>query len=128
MSKPESVKIDPWTDFPRQSYSFITDDFVHDKIFTWKLNAKGAKSTVNFKANIKSDKTGFKLSDEVKFWFDLPQGRSFYSKIKSTDYLKLHFDNGIFEQWNKKWNLYATLNLTKALTNASLRLGANHKS
>ena len=39
-----------------------------------------------------------------------------------------HLDNGIVEKWNKKWNLYATLNLTKTLSNASLRLGAGNKS
>lgn len=128
MSKPESVKIDPWTDFPKQSYSIFTDDFVHDKLYTFKVNSKGSRSAVNLKANIKSDKSGLKLSDEVKYWYDLPEGRSFYSKVKSTDYIKFHIDNGIIEKWNKKWNLYATLNVTKTLSNASLRLGAAHKS
>lgn len=128
MSKPESIKVDPWTEWPRQSYSLINDDFVHDKLATFKVNAKGSKSTVNLKANIKADKGGLKLSDEVKYWFGLPEGRSFYSKVKSSDYIKLHLDNGIVEKWNRKWNLYATLNLTKTLSNASLRLGANHVS
>ena len=128
MSKPESIKVDPWTEWPRQSYSLINDDFVHDKLATFKVNAKGAKSTVNLKANIKADKAGLKLTDEVKYWFNLPEGRSFYSKVKSSDYIKLHLDNGIVERWDRKWNLYATLNLTKTLSNASLRLGANHVS
>lgn len=127
MSKPESVKIDPWTEFPRQSFSLLTDDFVHDKLFTLKVNSKGEKSTVNFKANVKGEKGAFKLSDEIKFWFNLPGGRSFYSKVKSGDSMKLHFDNGIIEKHSKKLNLYATLNLSKTLTNASLRLGAAHK-
>ena len=128
MSKPESIKIDPWTEWPKLPYSIITDDFVHDKLLTWKVNSKGSKSTLNFKANIKQDKGALKLSDEIKYWFALPEGRSFYSKVKSSDYLKLHFDNGIIERWNKKWNLYATLNVSKTLTNASLRFGAAHKS
>lgn len=40
----------------------------------------------------------------------------------------MHFDNGFVERWNKKWNLYATLNSSKSLQNVSLRLGAAHKS
>lgn len=32
------------------------------------------------------------------------------------------------EQWNSKWNLYATLNSNKSLENLSLRLGAGNKS
>ena len=63
MSKPESFKIDPWTEFPKQSYSFITDDFVHDKLTTLKVNSKGDKSALNFKANLKVDKGGLKISD-----------------------------------------------------------------
>ena len=128
MSKPESVKNDPWTDFPRQPYSIFTDDFVHDKLLTLKVNSKGINSTFNFKANVKGDKTGLKLSDELKFWFNLPEGRSLYAKVKSTDYLKLQFDNGTVQRWNKYWNLYATLNTNKALVNPSLRLGASHLS
>jgi len=56
MSKPESIKIDPWTDFPRQPYTLLTDDFVHDKLFTLKVNAKGDRSTVNVKSNVSADK------------------------------------------------------------------------
>lgn len=41
MSKPESIKIDPWTDFPRYSNGIFGDDFVHDKLFVAKLAAKG---------------------------------------------------------------------------------------
>ena len=63
MSKPESVKIDPWTEFPKQSYSLVTDDFVHDKLLTVKVNSKGEKSTFNFKANLKGDKGALKISD-----------------------------------------------------------------
>ncbi len=116
MSKPESIKIDPWTDFPRQPYTFITDDFCHEKVYTLKVNAKGEKSTVNVKANINSnEKTGLSISDEVKFWFQVGGSRSIYSKIKSSNYLKLHYDNGVFEKWNSQWNLYASLNSTKSL-------------
>jgi len=63
MSKPESIKIDPWTDFPKQTYSLFTDDFVHDKLFTVKVNSKGEKSTVNIKANVNNDKGTISLSD-----------------------------------------------------------------
>jgi hypothetical protein len=63
MSKPESIKVEPWSDFPRQSYSLITDDFVHDKPLVVKLNAKGEKSTANIKATVSSDKESLKISD-----------------------------------------------------------------
>lgn len=63
MSKPESIKIDPWTDFPRQSYTLFTDDFVHDKLFTVKVNSKSDKSTFNVKANISADKGAPVVSD-----------------------------------------------------------------
>lgn len=56
MSKPESLKIDPWTDFPKQPYSIFTEDFPHDKLYTFKLNSKSDKSTVNVKFNINQGK------------------------------------------------------------------------
>lgn len=63
MSKPESIKVDPWTDFPRQPYSIIGDDFVHDKLYTLKVNSKGDKSTFNLKLNLKADKASSSISD-----------------------------------------------------------------
>lgn len=128
MSKPESIKIQPWTDFPKQPYSLFTDDFCHDKLVTVKVNSKGEKSTVNVKANISADKSGPVLSDEVKFWFPVNGNSSLYSKVKSNNYIKLHYDHGVVEQWNSKWNLYATLNTNKSLENISVRLGAGNKS
>ena len=80
MSKPESIKIEPWTDFPRQSYSIITDDFCHEKLATVKVNAKGSRSTVNVKASANYDKGNYAISDEVKLWFQLPEGKSLYSR------------------------------------------------
>lgn len=128
MSKPESIKIEPWTDFPRQPYSLFTDDFVHDKLLTLKVNSKNEKSTVNVKTNVNVDKGTPSISDEVKYWFSLPNNRSIYAKLKSRDYIRLHYDHGIVEHSNKKWNLYASLNSNKSLENISLRLGAANKS
>ena len=126
MSKPESIKIDPWTDFPKQPYSFLTDDFVHEKVFVAKVNAKGPKSTVNLKASFNSDKVGLSVVDETKLWFDLPNSRSLYAKIKSSNYVRVQLDNGVTEHWGKKWNLYGGINTTKSLENMSLRIGAAH--
>jgi hypothetical protein len=63
MSKPESIKIEPWSDFPKLPYSFITDNFVHDKLATVKVNAKGGRSTVNVKAVLKEGKTSHTIED-----------------------------------------------------------------
>jgi hypothetical protein len=115
MSKPESIKIEPWTDFPRLSFTFINDGFVHDKLAVFKVNTKGGKSTANIKVSVSEDKNGRSVSDEIKFWFNLPEGRSLYSKIKSSNYLKVLFDNGVTTNWGNKWNFYAGLNATKSL-------------
>jgi len=40
----------------------------------------------------------------------------------------VHYDHGIVERWNSKWNLYATLNGNKSLENISVRLGAGNIS
>jgi hypothetical protein len=63
MSKPESIKIDPWTDFPSQPYSIIGDNFVHSKLFTFKVNSKGEKSTFNVKVNASHEKGSTSLTD-----------------------------------------------------------------
>lgn len=68
------------------------------------------------------------MADELKVWFDLPSGCSFYAKCKSNNYVKLHFDHGIREIKNRKWNFYGTVNCNKALQNFAFKLGACHVS
>ena len=48
-SKPTSIKVEPWADFPKQSYSIHGDDFCHSKPFVAKFAAKGSRSTLNIK-------------------------------------------------------------------------------
>lgn len=67
------------------------------------------------------------MSDEAKLWFSLPGDRWLYSKIKSNDYLKVHYDNGFFEKWGRQWNLYGSFNTNKALENISVKIGAIHR-
>jgi hypothetical protein len=101
---------------------------VHDKLFVAKVNAKGTKSCVNLKVSVCQEKGSLAASDEAKLWFDLPQGRSLFAKLKSNNYLKLQLDNGVTDQWGRKWNLYAGINATKSLENISVRVGAAHLS
>lgn len=49
MAEPRSIKVEPWSDFPRYSYSFINDDFCHEKNFVAKITAKTARSVIKIK-------------------------------------------------------------------------------
>lgn len=62
-SKPESIKVEPWGDFPRQPYSIFTDDFVHDKLGVVKVNASSERATINIKETVAAEKGGYALSD-----------------------------------------------------------------
>lgn len=73
-------------------------------------------------------KTGPHLTDETKFWFSLPKGRSFFASIKTGENIKTHFDNGVSKLFNKDVNLYTTLSFNRQLNHLSLRLGVNHVS
>jgi hypothetical protein len=128
MSKPESIKVEPWADFPRQPYSIFSDDFVHDKFGTIKLNAKGEKSSASIKVSASSQKDSLTLSDEIKLWWNIKENRSIFTQIKSSDYLKVHLDNGITSKWGVNWNLYGSVNVSKSLNNLSVRLGAHSLS
>ena len=68
------------------------------------------------------------MADEVKLWFDLPNSKSLYAKIKSSDYIKLNYDHGL-RLWNTKaYNLFAGVNCTKGLRNVALKAGVGHYS
>lgn len=47
-----------------------------------------------------------------------------YTRVKSTDYIKIHYDHGLCECHSKVWNLYGSFYTDKTLSKTSLRLGA----
>ena len=99
MSKPYSFKSEPWLSFDKASDSIMTDDFVHDKLFTAKLASSAAKGTVNVKGSVAKKGTSVRASEEVKFWFPAwNRGGTLYVKSKGQD-LKVHYDDGT-RIWN----------------------------
>lgn len=128
MAEPRSIKVEPWTDFPRQAYSFINDDFCHEKNFVAKITAKTARSVIKIKESFTSKSGAWNVADEVKLWFDLPNNRSFYTKVKSSDYIKIHYDNGPTAWNNKEFHLYGTMNSNKLLNKMTFKAGVLHDS
>lgn len=51
-----------------------------------------------------------------------------YTRVKSTDYIKVHYDHGVYELYNKLWNIYGSFWTDKSLSKTSMRIGAasNH--
>ena len=128
MTEPQSVKNESITDFPSQAYSIIDDDFCHGKILAAKVKSKTSKSVIKLKETITNKKGTYNFADEIKLWFDLPNNRSFYAKVKSADYLKLHYDHGLREWQKKKYYLFGNLRSNKSFTDMTLKAGVGHIS
>lgn len=64
------------------------------------------------------------VEDDVKLWFDLPNNHSLYTRVKSTSYLKIHYDHGLSVCHNSLWNFYASFWTDKTLSKSSVRVGA----
>ena len=57
MSKPYSLQGKVWTSLEEQSFKILTEDFVHDKLFTVKVNQKSSKGNIKLKNQVaKKDK------------------------------------------------------------------------
>lgn len=128
MSEAKSSKCEPYCDFPKQPYSIITDDFCHEKLLVVKPTLKTTRSIIKLKETVTYKKGAFSLADEVKLWFDLPRAGILYAKIKSNDYLKLHYEDGTRKISGKDFFFYAGLNTNKKLDLLSVKLGVGHDS
>ena len=123
-TKPTSIKIEPWTDFPKQSYTIHTDEFCHEKPFVAKFASKASRSVLNLKETVSNKDNNWKVEDDLKFWFTLPHNHTFYARFKSSDYLKLHIDHGLFDQDDKQWNFYSSFLSDKSFSKSSVKVGA----
>lgn len=62
----------------------------------------------------------------MKLWFDLPNNGSFYAKVKSSDYLKIMYDNGLRNFKGDYVYTYGGLHSNKLLQSVSARLGGGY--
>lgn len=128
--EPFSTKSEPFTDWPRQAYSFVTDDFCHEKAFVAKFTTKTGRSQIKIKetVNANSKKTTYQLADEVKLWFSLPNAGTLYTKVKSNDYIKLHYDHGVRSYNGRNLYFFGGVNSSKLLNNIDFRIGFGYIS
>jgi hypothetical protein len=57
-------------------------------------------------------------------WFDLPSNHSLYTRVKSSSYIKVHYDHGLCQAYGKNWNVYGSFWTDKSLSKTSVKLGA----
>lgn len=57
--EPFSTKSEPFTEWQKQPYSFITDDFSHEKPFVTKFNASTSRSSLKIKETVSAKKGGY---------------------------------------------------------------------
>lgn len=95
---------------------------------TIKPTVKTANSVVKLKEVIASKGGKFSFSDETKLWFNLPKSGSIYAKIKSGDYIKVHYDDGVRNISGKNVYLYSAVNFNRSLDLLALKVGVGHDS
>lgn len=123
MSKPHSFKCEPWTAFPRDSYSIITDDFIHEKLLTVKVASKTEKGTINLKNQVVAQGDNYKSSGEIKFWFPVWQTGTIYFKSINKEF-KLHYDNGVKDVQGLNLNFYGSYQMIKQNNSSTIKAGA----
>jgi len=92
-----------------------------------KPTLKTQRATIKIKETVTSKKGKLGFADETKLWFDLPKGGSFYSKVKSSGDLKLHYHDGTTIIQGHPFYFYAGLNSNKSLELNSVKLGFGHE-
>ena len=69
MPKSYSFRSEPWTSFSKESDSIFNEDFVKDKLFTFKTTHNPSLGIVKFKEMISTVNKSYKLNEELKIWF-----------------------------------------------------------
>lgn len=54
----------------------------------------------------------------------MPNNHSLYTRVKSSSYIKLHYDNGLTNYQGKDWNFYGAFWTDKSLSKTTIKVGA----
>lgn len=122
MAKANSFKTEPWTALEKGQNSIFEDDYVHDKLLTFKATRKSATSTISLKQAFTQKEGKITSADELKFWFPFQGTRTLYGRIKN-DAFKIHYDNGIITKNDNKINLYGSVQGSKGITGLIYKIG-----
>jgi hypothetical protein len=79
--------------------------------------------------SISPQKSAYQFKDEVKLWFDLNKVGSLYTKIKSSDYVKLYYNHHL-QRWkdNNFIYLFGGFSSNKIYRSFDVRLGVGYVS
>jgi hypothetical protein len=124
MSEPTSLRQDRWADFPKYSYSLFTDDFLR-RLLNFKFKMESPRSSARVRYATRNGSVPVQLDYEASMLWKIGGEEALMARVKSSDYLKLHYDHGLLEQGGRQWNFYGSLNVTRALRGASVRVGAH---
>jgi hypothetical protein len=127
MAKANSFKSEPWTGLEKGSYSIQDDDFVHEKLATFKVTKKSSTSTIALKETLSQKEGKITSAEEVKFWFPFRGTRTLYARLKNDSY-KLHYDHGVQSQNDNQLNFYASVQGTRQLGGNHAKLGLELKN
>lgn len=130
MSKPFSIRTEPWASFDRQSYAIVTDDFVHDKLLTVKVVQKPLKGGLNLKSQVTKKGDVYRASSQIKLWLPILDSRNGTLYFRSRqDEIKIHYDDNLTEIKNSPqfsyYNVYGSYQTQKNFKNAVLKTGLN---
>lgn len=125
MSQDERLKRENWTDFPKYPYSIFHEDFVHNHLCHLKFKTQTAKNSADIRIAAKKRESGTEVGHETKILWQLCNDKALLMRFKSNGYFKLHYDNGLIERRNLKFNLYGSFNGCRDLENLNLRAGVH---
>ena len=74
------------------------------------------------KNNITKNNDKFKSSGEIKLWFPFWDNRSLFFRSKNKE-IKLHYDHGIVNVNNKKFNFFGSFQVQKDMQNPIVKAG-----
>lgn len=100
-TKPRSIRTQPWSEFPKQSYSIHKDKFCHQNPLVVKFLTLGSRSALIIKEIVSQKNKAWNVQDDMKLWFELNDKSSLYARVLSTDYIKVHYDHGLYEWKNQ---------------------------
>lgn len=68
-SLPRSVGVEPWSEFPKQSYLIHTEKFCHENPLVVKFQTAGKSSALILREILSKKDKNWNVEDDLKLWF-----------------------------------------------------------
>lgn len=87
MTERKTFETNYWKQLKKRQFQIFDEGFVHEKLFTFKVNKQGSDSTIKLKEVVAQKEGKINVNDQLNLWIPFKEGCYARAGLRKNDFL-----------------------------------------